>query len=48
MHKAGICNICGKATIQIYSCWKCGARVCANDFDTTTGLCKRCSSFKKI
>ncbi|MCD6522212.1 MAG: hypothetical protein J7K68_00535 [Candidatus Diapherotrites archaeon] len=42
----GLCDICGKPA-KLYTCWRCGRRVCEKHFDKSTGLCVICSKEKR-
>jgi hypothetical protein len=37
------CEVCGKPQVE-HSCDRCASLVCANHFDTETGLCAECQA----
>lgn len=42
MEISGLCSICGKVAKPAYSCRFCGAIVCREHFDISSGMCSRC------
>ncbi|MEM5871425.1 MAG: orotate phosphoribosyltransferase [Candidatus Aenigmatarchaeota archaeon] len=39
---SGICSICGKVTKKPHSCLSCGATICEEHYDFSSGFCPRC------
>jgi len=44
MQITGLCAICGRPAKPAYTCRFCGAIVCSNCFDASSGLCKNCAA----
>lgn len=42
--RSALCSICGKATKNPHSCVYCGAIVCEEHYDISSGMCSRCKS----
>ncbi|MCD6590788.1 MAG: orotate phosphoribosyltransferase [Candidatus Aenigmarchaeota archaeon] len=46
---SALCAICGKPTKHPHSCRFCGAIVCEEHYDPSTGLCVLCrSKFRRV
>ncbi|MEZ3145079.1 zinc finger HIT domain-containing protein [Halobaculum sp. MBLA0143] len=42
MNRAGLCQVC-EASSARYACDACGAAVCDDHYEGTTGLCAECA-----
>jgi hypothetical protein len=44
----GLCDICGAESMNLRTCWLCGARVCPNCFNSHVGLCRKCERGRRM